>query len=195
MGGILYSRLGYRAPFIFGEVCTILDLFGRLLIIECKDLRKWQTDPSSISTNTRTEEPRPDQTDTAEDKLEAKYQSQSMATNSPVPDGISENAVAGEALSNAEPTLIIRAKPLSLHVVVIRLMKSSRALVALCLGLVWGYCKSSLFTIFVYTISRFTYSSQETTLPLHLQAVWNLNSSKVGTAFLAAVVPTIICMN
>lgn len=41
---------------------------------------------------------------------------------------------------------------------------------------------------------RVVYSSQEPALPLHLQQVWGLGSAKVGLVYLAAVVPTIICM-
>jgi len=40
---------------------------------------------------------------------------------------------------------------------------------------------------------RVVYSSQEPALPLHLQAVWGLDSSKVGLVFLAAVIPTLVC--
>lgn len=34
---------------------------------------------------------------------------------------------------------------------------------------------------------------QEPSLPLHLQSVWNFNSDKVGLAYLAAVLPALIC--
>lgn len=40
---------------------------------------------------------------------------------------------------------------------------------------------------------RVVYSSQEPTIPLHLQQVWNLDSGKVGLVFIAAVVPTLFC--
>lgn len=37
VGGALYSAFGYRAPFIFGIIVTVIDFVGRLLIIERKD--------------------------------------------------------------------------------------------------------------------------------------------------------------
>jgi len=40
VGGALYSRLGYRSPFIFGIVTILVDMIGRLLIIERKDSLK-----------------------------------------------------------------------------------------------------------------------------------------------------------
>ncbi|KAJ7596783.1 major facilitator superfamily domain-containing protein [Mycena floridula] len=43
--GALYSRFGYRGPFIFVVVAAVLDLIGRLCIIERKDALKWGHDP------------------------------------------------------------------------------------------------------------------------------------------------------
>lgn len=40
---------------------------------------------------------------------------------------------------------------------------------------------------------RLVYSAQEPTIPLHMQAVWGLDSGKVGLVFIAAVVPTLFC--
>lgn len=34
---------------------------------------------------------------------------------------------------------------------------------------------------------------QEPSLPLHLQSIWEFNSDRVGLAYLAAVVPALIC--
>ena len=34
VGGVLYNRFGFRAPFILGILITALDLIGRVLIIE-----------------------------------------------------------------------------------------------------------------------------------------------------------------
>jgi hypothetical protein len=42
VGGALYGTLGYRAPFIFGIIFTVLD---RLLIIERKNVLKYGWDP------------------------------------------------------------------------------------------------------------------------------------------------------
>ncbi|KAG0697793.1 major facilitator superfamily domain-containing protein [Suillus ampliporus] len=45
-GGALYSRFGFRAPFIFGEICALFDLLLRLLLIERDVALKWGYDPS-----------------------------------------------------------------------------------------------------------------------------------------------------
>jgi len=34
VGGALYARWGYRAPFVFGMIFTALDLVGRVLVVE-----------------------------------------------------------------------------------------------------------------------------------------------------------------
>jgi len=59
--------------------------------------------------------------------------------------------------------------------VIVRLFKSSRATVVILVTLLYGII----------------YSAQEPTLPLHLQAVWGLDSRKVGLVYIAGVVPTL----
>lgn len=45
-GGALYTRFGFRAPFVFGEICTLVDLVLRLLVIERDVALRWGYDPS-----------------------------------------------------------------------------------------------------------------------------------------------------
>lgn len=45
IGGALYSRFGFRGPFIFGAIFALVDLLGRFVIIERKDALKWGHDP------------------------------------------------------------------------------------------------------------------------------------------------------
>lgn len=45
IAGILYQRLGFRAPFIFGIIITAIDLLGRLLLIERREAMRWGVDP------------------------------------------------------------------------------------------------------------------------------------------------------
>lgn len=55
IGGVLYGRFGFRAPFIFGIIFAAIDLLGRLLLIERKDALKWGHDPwstASVTTGT-----------------------------------------------------------------------------------------------------------------------------------------------
>ncbi|KAJ7071382.1 MFS general substrate transporter [Mycena amicta] len=126
IGGALYGRWGWRAPFIFGVIMAVFDLVGRLLIIERKDALRWTVDPPA-------EEEKP----------------------------------ASETPSNIENVSLVG--------VIVRLCKSSRAVVALTLTLLFGLI----------------YSAQEPTLPLHLQDVWGLDPAKVGLIYIASVVPTL----
>lgn len=45
-----------------------------------------------------------------------------------------------------------------------------------------------------YPSSRVMYGGQNSIVTLHLQAIWNLNSTKVGLVTLASVIPTLICV-
>ncbi|KAJ7630485.1 MFS general substrate transporter [Roridomyces roridus] len=58
-----------------------------------------------------------------------------------------------------------------------------------------GKLSQSTRAIVVMTITLFygiIYSAQEPTLPLHLQKIWKLDSSKVGLVYLAGVLPTLV---
>jgi DHA1 family solute carrier family 18 vesicular amine transporter 1/2 len=46
VGGALYGAFGFRGPFIFGIIITVLDLIGRLLIIERKNALRYGYDPT-----------------------------------------------------------------------------------------------------------------------------------------------------
>ena len=49
IGGALYSRFDFRAPFVFTIIITVVDLIGRLLLIERKDALKYGHDPAEVS--------------------------------------------------------------------------------------------------------------------------------------------------
>ena len=63
------------------------------------------------------------------------------------------------------------------HVVLLKLMKSPRAMIGIFLSLVWGLA----------------WIVQETTVVLHMNRVWGLDSHQAGIAFLASIVPTVFC--
>lgn len=46
-GGGLYARFGFHAPFIFGGICTVVDLILRFLIIERAVAVRWGYDPAT----------------------------------------------------------------------------------------------------------------------------------------------------
>lgn len=56
VGGALYSRFGYRGPFVFGLVATVVDLAGRLLVIERKSALFWGLDPTILPSQNAVDE-------------------------------------------------------------------------------------------------------------------------------------------
>jgi Major Facilitator Superfamily len=55
IGGALYQRLGFNAPFIFSIGIVLLDLAGRLLVIERKHALPWGVDPAKMTTTPATD--------------------------------------------------------------------------------------------------------------------------------------------
>lgn len=49
IGGALYQRLGFNAPFIFSIGIVLVDLAGRLLVVERKNALPWGVDPAAIT--------------------------------------------------------------------------------------------------------------------------------------------------
>jgi DHA1 family solute carrier family 18 vesicular amine transporter 1/2 len=48
VGGGLYTHFGFRAPFVFGLIVAVLDMGGRLLIIERREALRWGVDPAAL---------------------------------------------------------------------------------------------------------------------------------------------------
>ncbi|KAH9486666.1 MFS-type transporter ppzB [Psilocybe cubensis] len=123
VGGLLYDHFGYRGPFIFGISATVIDLIGRLIIIERKDALVWGLDPAE-----------------APDSL-----SKTVSYNENVSHGIENSTidpadvpeflkgVAEDQLSKETTT-----EHLSLLSVIVQLSKSPRALAALFVIFVYG---------------------------------------------------------
>ncbi|KAH7914452.1 major facilitator superfamily domain-containing protein [Hygrophoropsis aurantiaca] len=183
-GGVLYSRYGFRAPFIFGEICTIADLVARILIIERGEALKWGYDPSAL----RAPEPKKTQEAPPSNHLEIIPIVASGSELRPSVDVDPEDVCPSVVIKpdegsrvalrenfSVEDTTFIQ-KPLPLLAVIRKLAESPRALVALTMALVYGIVNSM----------------QEPSLPLHLQAIWGFNSDQVGLVYLAAVVPALI---
>lgn len=138
VGGVLYGRLGYRAPFIFAEICTVIDLIGRLLIIERKDALLWGVDPAALLTDEQAN------SDVEHTSGGSRENSEQTVAGQPEIVGEMVQASTGEKNSTIQSpekntTTVSSKKPLSLWSVVIGLCKSSRALVALLIVLVYGY--------------------------------------------------------
>ncbi|KAL0950624.1 hypothetical protein HGRIS_007416 [Hohenbuehelia grisea] len=154
VGGALYDAFGFRGPCIFGIALAVLDLIGRLFIIEPKDLPTFTEEPPTSTSDAPQSVDRA-QLDTEKD---------------------SEKVVANEKVDQEVPTDTEHPRDLSLLQVIIRLGKSGRAVTALLLSAVFGL----------------VFGTIEPGLPLHLQAVWGLNSGQVGVVFIAGLGPGLI---
>lgn len=118
IGGLLYARLGYRAPFVFSMMWAAVDLLGRLLIIERKDAVKYGYDPATLLEHSIVQQ---EAGPVALDKSVTPY----PCANSP----------RGNL---GQPTVLVRPKPLSLLAVIAKLLKSPRAVAAIILSIVFG---------------------------------------------------------
>lgn len=140
VGGALYARFGIRAPFLFGGICTILDLFGRILIIERNEALAWGVDPAADRSNQKN---KAFEAEAAQSDVEPSDNTQPSTTKT------SEKGCTAQVEKNTieSPDVTGKSsKPLSLLSVVVKLCKSSRALVALCAVLTQGYCFSLYFS-------------------------------------------------
>ncbi|GJE87860.1 MFS general substrate transporter [Phanerochaete sordida] len=168
-GGLLYHRFGFHGPGILAIIATAADLVGRLLIIERKDAIAHGVDPAA--------DPRADEEATVQegpasdnDNKEEKPPAAegTLAGLAPLPPPQTQQEQHAPA-APATPRL-------SLLGVVRKLATSKRALTVMLGSTIYGM----------------SYASQEPALPLHLQAVWAFDSSKVGLIYLAGVLPTLV---
>ncbi|KAF8665112.1 hypothetical protein AX16_000579 [Volvariella volvacea WC 439] len=164
IGGALYDRFGFRGPFIFGLIVTSIDLIGRLLVIERSDALKWGVDPAAPNTSKSSEAEKAESGAVQSDEKE-----QTLAA--PSTQAHAETIVPTPSRESPVPN---RPQTLSLVAVLVKLARSPRANIA-------NICT------FTYGV---VYSSQEPTIPVHLNRIWGLDPGKVGLVFLAAVVPT-----
>ncbi|EPQ61048.1 MFS general substrate transporter [Gloeophyllum trabeum ATCC 11539] len=201
VGGALYHTFGYRGPFIFGIIVSVIDLIGRLLIIERKDALLWGIDPASLPEPDQEQNAQPDNTDVREpqetkenitghmggpqDVQTTPATSDVQRMDRPIEykgDPVDAPALAAKNLSEAvapiNPAEAHEAgkKYINAVAVLVRLSKSPRAL-------------SAFFVTIAYGI---VYASQEPTIPLHMQAQYGYDSARVGLVFIASVVPNLI---
>ncbi len=142
IGGILYSRFGFRGPFIFSLIAAFIDLVSRFIIIEPKEAMKWG---SECGMGPKSDEP----------PIEAPPKEVAMTVNIPGPlprvdfedqTGPKTHAVSGASEENGIASSIqVADKPLSLVQVMLKLSNSPRALVALVISFVYGYNPSTRF--------------------------------------------------
>lgn len=182
VAGALYKRFGFRAPFIFGTIVTGFDLLARLLLIERHEAMRWGVDPMAVAVSDAEKV-----AEVAPPGLlagKAEQASQASRNGPPIAEDegntgtkIIEERREGNKIQGQSQEFKQSRATLLPHVVLFKLMKSSRATVCILLILIWG----------------FEWIAQETTVVLHMNRVWGLDPRQAGIAFIAAIVPTVFC--
>jgi len=190
VAGTLYKRWGFRAPFIFGIIVTGIDLLARLLLIERHEAMRWGIDPMAIAASGKEKDPEVASGVTVvgraerSEALEPQPTTQELTSAPAVGEGdggakaeVEEKAREGDQTERQPQESEQPRVTLLPHVVLFKLMKSPRATVSIILTLIWGL----------------GWAGQEAAVVLHLNRVWGLDPHGSGTAFIAAVVPTVFC--
>jgi MFS family permease len=187
VGGALYSRFGFRAPFILGEICTLVDLLGRFLIIERQEALTCAVVPAALGANGLHTDSVPHDNDIIHDNTETTPLLHSSPTDT-------THEYSNETHSSFSH-VAIASQPSSLLVVMIKLAKSPRALVALTIAFTYGWVVPYLaYDRHDEMLSpRLIYTSLEPALPVHMRNLYGFDPWKIGLVFLSAVIPTIIC--
>lgn len=201
MAGALDDRFGFRAPFIFGIIVTALELIGRLLIIERSAAERMDASFTTLvgrngssrglaygSVEAEKREERPTVTEVTPQTAAEGSAGEVTETPTRVP---SRTPTATDAQADAHEDPV----HLSIPGLLLKLLKSPRALSAVFLTLSFGYACRARFlrrseTDLLYSIMI---SSLEPVVPLYLQSVYGLDVSKIGLIYIAAVVPSFIC--
>lgn len=139
-GGGLYTHFGYRGPFVLGISMAVVDLIGRLLIIERKTALLYGHDPWG-SAAVDTPAPATNEPSTGIEAIPSEGAPTTVTR---------ENEKSGESTGSAPVSQAGAPTPqlsLSLPGVLLRLVKSPRALVALMGSAIFGFASlaSNLF--------------------------------------------------
>lgn len=192
LGGLLYDHFGFRGPFVFGIAVAFVDLVGRLLIIESKLGLLEATAPAPALATT----PPIPISDTIVFPDTTNANDQTGATSIPMtPRASSRTSQPTDVDSESQ-----EKAQLSLWQVLVQLAKSPRALSALFVTLTNGYVVAIRFPYCMDTdtlslTARLVYATIEPALPLRLQDVWHLDSTRVGVVFIAGLAPSLLCLS
>lgn len=143
-GGALYTRFGFRGPFIFGEICTVVDLILRCLVIERDVAIRYGYDPATgqdVGALASLEAPSVPQS-----LSDAPAPSSPLTPSHPVSPTLADPEQNSIALDSIAPsrtptplgTLPART-PLPMLKAIRSLAQSPRAMVALTMSFVYGY--------------------------------------------------------
>jgi DHA1 family solute carrier family 18 vesicular amine transporter 1/2 len=192
LAGALYGAFGFHGPFIFGVIVTVVDLVGRLLVIERKDALRYGHDPTAAAAPAAAEDPeaKPASGDSAVTTEKAVERVVPAALGAPA---ITPAHIVAEQEKAGRPTTTNDAPPArnGLLSAALLLGRSPRAMTAYFNTFAVGYAPRLLRRPPADTCGpRVVLTALEPALPLHMQAVWGYDATKVGLVTIAATVPT-----
>ncbi|KAG6866261.1 hypothetical protein C0991_006848 [Blastosporella zonata] len=123
VGGALFTHFGYRGPFIFGVIGTAFDLAARLLIIERKDALRWGMDPKEMEHNSSKEQSAGQNANVPPKESPEELHGKDLETTEMSPAQTEGHVATSSTVDGQE-----KPQPVSLPMVLSRLVKSSRAL-------------------------------------------------------------------
>ncbi|CCM06621.1 uncharacterized protein FIBRA_08901 [Fibroporia radiculosa] len=175
VSGALYTAYGFRAPFIFGIIFSAVDLVGRLLVIERKHALRWGIDPAALPAQEADAEKEGETSVPSSGEKNDKDNDDDQSSTPQSSDIVTLEQKDAEAIA-VLPTSLEKHRELSLLETANKLMRSRRALAT---------CACALLYAIVLAL-------QEPVLPLHMQAIWNYDSTKVGLVYMGFILPGMI---
>lgn len=147
VAGALDEQFGFRGPFIFGVIITAVEFICRLLIIERPEAARWDGSLQALVENKRTSRGRAYGATTDVEKREQ------PPAEPPAQPTNQETAPTFDAPRTNEP--VASAAPhLSILGLLLRLLKSPRAMAPVCLSLIYGYVVVSRSHCVVCVLTR-----------------------------------------
>ncbi|WRT69613.1 uncharacterized protein IL334_006602 [Kwoniella shivajii] len=179
IGGALYARMGWKAPFVFCIIVCAIDLILRLFVIEQKDLREWEKNHQDSVENANSAKPREEEKKVREAEVPASRLNDPTDTSSHNPEDISEDRLAvpseqsSDIVSSEKKEDTVELSPWK---VIVTIASSGRGMTGFWVTFIYGL----LIGIF------------EPTLTLRIQTIWDKNADFVGLVYLAAAAPTFV---
>ncbi|KAJ8294725.1 putative MFS-type transporter C18.02 [Rhodotorula toruloides] len=175
VGGVLYARMGWRAPFVFSLILVAIDLGLRMLIVEKhravewirrgKEVRGFEAPGWVDEVNTRVEEPKKER--------EKTIPAGDAEDNARIPVPLADSTPSS---TSSDTTLAPSHSRIPSHWIgFLHLLRHPRALTSFLLTLLNGIIAGGL---------------QDTGLTIYLEEEYGLSSFGAGLVFLGIVVPT-----
>lgn len=167
-----YWKFGWKAPLIFALILVVVDLIGRLLVIEQRHIYDYDCDPIGegiLMINEVSKQRSLKQTSTTTSGPE---DCTPRATQEPS----TETPVQGQALDQPEIIELESGSDLKPWEVIQALARSKRGMNGLLLTLIYGI----------------VLGTEDPTLTLRVQDVWHKDSNFVGIIYLIASAPTFV---